>query len=78
MPPPTTSAARINARPLPVLPASPAPAPASNSFFSFRISATVVSAATSMPAMPKALPRRAVVGCDSPFNAWIKHTDAPR
>ncbi len=76
MPPPTTSAARINASPLPVLPASPAPA--STSFFSFRISATVVSAATSMPAMPKALPRRAVVGCDSPFSAWIKQTDAPR
>ncbi|MCY1243355.1 hypothetical protein D9M68_613090 [compost metagenome] len=76
MPPPTTSAARISARPVPGADGS-AP-PDSSSLFSLKISATVVSAATNMPAMPKVLPRRAVVGCDSPLSAWIKQTDAPR
>ena len=45
---------------------------------SFRISATVVSSAMAMPLMPKTLPRRAVVGCDSPFRAWMKQTEATR
>src|SRR6476661_8775807 len=31
-----------------------------------------------MPAMPNTLPRRAVDGCDSPFSARMKHTDATR
>ncbi|MNK62731.1 hypothetical protein D3C87_819180 [compost metagenome] len=46
--------------------------------FSFRISATVVTAAMAMPLMPKALPRRAVDGDDRPFRAWMKHTEAIR
>src|SRR6476620_7389471 len=31
-----------------------------------------------MPAMPSRFPRRAVDGCDRPFNARMKHTDATR
>ena len=40
--------------------------------------AIVVSTAMVIPAMPNQLPRRAVSGCDSPFSARMKHTDATR
>ena len=40
--------------------------------------ASVVITAIVMPAMPNALPRRAVVGDDSPFSARMKQTDATR
>ena len=43
-----------------------------------RISAIVVKTAIAMPTMPKVLPRRADVGCDSPFRAWMKQTEATR
>jgi hypothetical protein len=42
------------------------------------ISAAVVTIAIAMPTMPNTLPRRDVVGCDSPFSAWMKNTDATR
>ena len=42
------------------------------------IMAAVVITAMAMPAMPKALPMRDVVGCDSPLSAWMKQTDATR
>jgi hypothetical protein len=45
---------------------------------SLTISATVVSAAMAMPAMPKRLPRIEVVGCDRPLSAWMKQTLATR
>src|SRR5690606_29100274 len=34
--------------------------------------------AIAIPTMPKVLPRRDVVGCESPFSAWMKHTEATR
>ena len=74
MPPPTITPSATRPRP----PEVPATAAAVASAFSFRISAIVVTAAIAMPDMPKALPVRAVDGDDSPFNAWIKHTDAIR
>ena len=40
--------------------------------------ARVVSTAMVMPAMPNRLPRRAVVGEDSPLSARMKHTEATR
>ncbi len=40
--------------------------------------ASVVSTAIVMPAMPNQLPRRAVSGCDSPFSARMKQTEAAR
>jgi hypothetical protein len=42
------------------------------------ISAAVVSTAMAMPTMPNMLPRMDVVGCDRPFKAWMKHTEAAR
>jgi len=45
---------------------------------SFTISAIVVTTAIAMPTMPKVLPIREVVGCDRPFSAWMKKTDATR
>ena len=42
------------------------------------ISPTVVAIAMAMPVMPKRLPRIEVVGCERPFKAWIKQTDAIR
>ena len=42
------------------------------------ISATVVTIAIAMPIMPNALPRRDVLGCDRPFSAWMKNTEATR
>src|SRR5574337_294273 len=42
------------------------------------ISAAVVSTAIAMPTMPNRLPRIEVVGCDRPFKAWMKQTDATR
>ena len=42
------------------------------------ISAAVVTTAIAMPTMPKMLPRIEVVGCDSPFSAWMKQTLATR
>ena len=69
--PPTSRPKMTSAMPEPLdwVPAAPC---------SFRISATVVTMAISMPTMPKTLPRREVVGCDSPFRAWMKHTEATR
>src|SRR5688572_10027569 len=34
--------------------------------------------AMAMPVMPNMLPRIEVVGCDRPFKAWMKHTEAAR
>jgi hypothetical protein len=45
---------------------------------SLTISATVVMTAIAMPVMPKTLPRREVVGCDSPLRAWMKQMEATR
>jgi len=45
---------------------------------SWTISAIVVSTAMAMPTMPKVLPSREVVGCDSPLSAWMKQTEATR
>ncbi len=45
---------------------------------SLKIRPTVVSTARPMPIMPNRLPRREVVGWDSPFSAWMKHTEATR
>ncbi len=42
------------------------------------ISAPVVTTAMVMPIMPNRLPRIDVVGCDSPFRAWMKQTLATR
>jgi hypothetical protein len=38
----------------------------------------VVSTAIAMPAIPNALPRRALDGDDKPLSAWMKHTEATR
>ena len=70
MPPPTTSPATTQSMPWArVCPISPE---------SLTMSAAVVSTAISMPIMPKRLPRIEVVGCDSPFSAWMKQTLATR
>ncbi len=69
MPPPTTTP--------PATSQKPRPAPC-DSAFSLTIKAIVVTTAIAMPAMPKALPRRAEDGCDKPLSAWIKHTEAIR
>ena len=42
------------------------------------IRAAVVITAMTMPVMPKALPMRDVVGCESPLSAWMKQTEATR
>ncbi|MNR23254.1 hypothetical protein D3C85_1402640 [compost metagenome] len=76
MPPPTTSAPKISARPVPTDDwAVPA---ARNSSLSLTISASVVTTAMAMPIMPKVLPLRAEAGCDRPLSAWMKQTDATR
>ncbi|MCY1238258.1 hypothetical protein D3C81_1903190 [compost metagenome] len=76
MPPPTTSAPKISARPEPTDDCA-VPA-ARNSFLSLMIRASVVTTAMAMPIMPKALPLRAEAGCDRPLSAWIKQTEATR
>src|SRR4029077_4726248 len=65
--PPTTSPSSTQARPA---------APVSG--WIFNTSATVVATAIAMPTMPNALPVREVDGCDKPFSAWMKHTEAIR
>ncbi len=68
--PPITKPTNTQAMPaMPLWPASAA---------SLRIKATVVSTAMAMPAMPKALPRIDVVGCDRPLSAWMKKTLATK
>jgi hypothetical protein len=56
----------------------PRPMPAVPSVARLTMSAAVVNTAMAMPTMPKALPRRDVVGCDRPLSAWMKQTDATR
>ena len=56
----------------------PEPPPCPRLSCSLSINATVVTTAIPMPAMPKALPMRAVEGEDRPLSAWMKHTEATR
>ena len=42
------------------------------------MSAAVVKTAIAIPTIPNRLPRIDVVGCDSPFSAWMKQTLATR
>jgi hypothetical protein len=69
MAPPTTTPSSTRPKPMP---------PVWICSFSLNIRAIVVTTAIAMPAMPKALPMRADDGEDSPFKAWMKHTDATR
>ncbi len=68
MEPPTSRPSRTQPRPMVAVPSRASP----------MMSAAVVSTAMAMPAMPKALPSRDVVGCDSPLSAWMKQTEAIR
>ncbi|MNL74911.1 hypothetical protein D3C87_2006250 [compost metagenome] len=68
-PPPTRSATANSPSPRPDTVAAPC---------GLNMRAKVVSMAIAIPVMPKTLPRRAVVGCDRPFRAWMKQTEATR
>ncbi len=68
MEPPTSSPSTTQPSPIVAVPLRASP----------MMSAAVVTTAIAMPAMPKALPRREVVGCDRPLSAWMKQTEAIR